>query len=120
MSTLNIDGKIYELVSDTSPSIAEDNIKRSYVVVRTYSAGVFVGYLKQRTGREVTLANARRIYKWAGAATLSQLSVDGTSKPEECKFPCEVPEVLLLEAIEILPCSEKARKSINKVKIWQE
>jgi hypothetical protein len=95
-------------------------MKKQNVIVRTYSAGVFAGVLKSRKGREVVLINARRIYYWAGAATLSQLSVDGTSKPELCKFPCAVPEVTLLEAIEILPLSEKAKASLDSVKVWVE
>lgn len=95
-------------------------MKKQNVIVRTYSAGVFAGILKSRKGREVVLTNARRIYYWSGAATLSQLSVDGTSKPAECKFPCAVPEVTLLEAIEILPLSEKAKASLDSVKVWAQ
>lgn len=95
-------------------------MKKQNVIVRTYSAGVFAGVLKSRKGREVVLINARRIYYWAGAATLSQLSVDGTSKPNECKFPCAVPEITLLETIEILPLSAKAKASLDAVKVWAE
>ena len=89
-----------------------------YVIVRTYSAGVFAGYLKSRIGQEVTMVNARRLWYWDGASCLSQLAVDGVSKPENCKFPCEV-DITLTEAIEIIPCTEKARKSIAGVKIWK-
>jgi len=92
--------------------------KSPYVIVRSYSAGVFAGTLKSRKGQEVVLTNARRLWYWSGAASLSQLSIDGVSKPAACKFPAEVPEVTLLQAIEILPVSEKARKSIAEVKIW--
>ena len=91
-----------------------------YVIVRTYSAGVFAGTLKSKDGKEVLLTNARRIWYWDGAASLSQLAVDGTSKPDNCKFPCEVEEVLLTEAIEILAVSEKAQKSISEVPAWKE
>ena len=89
-----------------------------YVIVRTYSAGAFAGYLKSRTGQEVTMVNARRLWSWDGASCLSQLAVDGVSKPENCKFPCEV-NITLTQAIEIIPCSEKARLSIAGVKIWK-
>ncbi len=91
-----------------------------YVIVRTYSAGVFAGELKERNGREVILLNARRIWYWEGAATLSQLAMEGTKKPDKCKFPCPVDEVLLLEAIEIIPCTAAAKKSIQEVPIWQK
>ena len=89
-----------------------------YVIVRTYSAGVFAGSLESRTGREVVLRDARRIRYWSGAATLSQLAVDGTSDPENCKFPVAVDRVELLEAIEILDVTPEAEASIKAVKVW--
>lgn len=91
-----------------------------YCMVRTYSAGVFAGTIKERNGKEAILTNARRIWYWDGAASLSQLATDGTSKPENCKFPVAVDEVLLTEIIEIIPITEKAKSSIDGVKIWQK
>ncbi len=90
-----------------------------YIICRTYSAGVFAGTLVKRDGQEVELANARRLWYWEGAASLSQLAVEGVSKPEKCKFPCEVPSVLLLEGIELLGVSARAKASIAKVAIWK-
>ena len=92
---------------------------KKYVMVRTYSAGVFVGYLKSREGKEVVLENARRIWYWSGAASLSQLAMEGTKNPDNCKFPCEVDEVLLTEVIEILNVTEKAKQSIADVPVWK-
>ena len=97
----------------------DESIEKRYVIVRTYSAGVFAGELESRNGQEVVLRNARRIWYWAGAASLSQLAMEGTSKPEDCKFPCEVDRVELLQAIEILDVTEKARKSISEVPVWK-
>ena len=91
-----------------------------YCMVRTYSAGVFAGYIERREGKEVTLRKARRIWYWAGAASLSELATRGTSKPNECKFPCEVDAVLLTEAIEIIPITEAARLSIQGVPEWRK
>lgn len=91
-----------------------------YVICRTYSAGVFVGYLESRAGQEVVLRNARRIWYWEGAASLSQLAEEGTSKPNSCKFPQEVDRVELLQAIEILDVSKKAQESIASVKVWKQ
>lgn len=90
-----------------------------YCIVRTYSAGVFAGYLESLNGQVAVVRQARRIFYWDGAASLSQMAVDGVSKPQNCKFPCEVDRVELLQAIEILDCTEKARLSIKGVKIWQ-
>ncbi len=89
-----------------------------YVIVRTHSAGVFAGYIKSREGQEVVLLDARRLWQWYGAASLSQLSVDGVKDKERCKFPCEVARITLLEAIEITPCTQKAKDSIAEVPIW--
>ena len=91
-----------------------------YCMVRTYSAGVFAGYIESRDGKEVVLRNARRIWRWAGAASLSQLATDGTSSPSECKFPVAVDKVILTEAIEIIPITAKAKKSIEGVPVWSE
>lgn len=91
-----------------------------YVIVRTYSAGVFAGELVSRNGQEVVLKNARRLWRWAGAASLSQLAQTGTSKPNECKFPCTVDRVELLQAIEILDVTPAARASIEGVPEWKE
>lgn len=93
--------------------------EKGYVIVRTYSAGVFAGTLEARNGKEVTLTNARRLWYWDGAASLSQLAVDGTSKPQNCKFPVAVQKILLTEAIEVIVCTEKAKKSIEEVPVWQ-
>jgi hypothetical protein len=88
-------------------------------IVRTYSAGVFMGTVVSRDGKEVALTDVRRLWYWAGAASLSQLATSGTSKPKACKFPAPVPEVLLTEAIEILPVTNVARKSIEAVPVWE-
>lgn len=89
-------------------------------MVRTYSAGVFAGIVASRDGKEVVLHNARRIWYWKGAASLSQLATDGTKLPKQCKFPCAVDQVLLTEAIEIIPITDAAKKSIDMVPIWAE
>jgi len=74
--------------------------------------------MMQRNGREVQLANARRLWYWVGASSLSELAVRGVSKPESCKFPVAVPEIILTEAIEIIPCTDEARASIAAVPEW--
>lgn len=89
-----------------------------YVIVRTYSAGVFAGTLVSRKGQEVVLKDARRLWFWAGAASLSELAVRGTSCPDKCKFPVPVPHVELLQTIEILEVTPQARKSIEGVPPW--
>lgn len=91
-----------------------------YQIVRTYSAGVFAGYVESRNGREVVMRDARRLWYWDGAASLSQLAIDGPQKPENCKFPQAVDRVELLEAIEILDVTENAKAVIEGVRVWKQ
>jgi hypothetical protein len=93
--------------------------KKPYVMVRCARAGVFAGYLVSRKGMEVELKQARRIWYWDGAASLSQLAQSGTSKPQNCKFPEPVDSITLTEAIEIIPISPIAQKSIDGVPVWR-
>ena len=90
-----------------------------YVLVRTQSAGVFAGYVESQRGKKIVLTKVRRIWYWEGAASLSQLAVDGVAKPDACKFPVEVPRIELTEVIEVLDVTEKAKESIAGVPVWQ-
>ena len=89
-----------------------------YCIVRTYSAGVFAGTLERMDNKQAIVRNARRLWYWAGAASLSQLANDGTRTPEACKFPATVASVLLTEVIEVLPCTPVAQKSSGAVPEW--
>jgi hypothetical protein len=92
--------------------------KKRYVIVRTYSAGCFAGVLERQVGKEVTLSNARRLWYWKGAASLSQLAMEGTKCPNGCKFPVPVTSIDLTEAIEIIDVTDVARESIESVPLW--
>uniref|UniRef100_A0A6M3K3L9 DUF6948 domain-containing protein n=1 Tax=viral metagenome TaxID=1070528 RepID=A0A6M3K3L9_9ZZZZ len=105
---------------DAIQPMAETLKGMRYVICRTYSAGVFAGYLESRNGQEVVMRHVRRIWYWSGAASLSQLAMSGTSDPGNCKFPEPVERDELLQAIEILDCTETARKSIQGVPIWKK
>ena len=94
-------------------------MKRKYVIVRCDRSSPFAGELVSRKGSEVVLTKARRLYYWAGAATLSGLAQHGTSKPNECKFPAALDEVLLLDGREFLTVTDTARKSIEGVPEWK-
>lgn len=110
---------LVDLLKETKSENKNDFEKGKYVIVRTYSAGVFAGNIESRNGQEVVLLNARRIWYWDGAASLSQLAIEGTNKPENCKFPIPVDKVELLNTIEILDVTSKAEKSIKEVPIWK-
>ena len=114
MKEITIDGITY------IPKVEIDTSGMKYCIVRTYSAGVFAGYVESRECKEVVMRSARRIWYWDGAASLSQLAMSGTSKPEECKFPEPVDKIILTEAIEIIECSPIAIDCIKAVKVWQQ
>ena len=117
MEEININGEIYVKKSDVPVMAVDDDMP--YVIIRTYSAGVHAGYLKEGNGKEVVLKNARRIWYWSGAFTLSEIATRGVSKPDECKFSCTVPEIILTEAIEIIPCTEEGKASVLGVRDYE-
>jgi hypothetical protein len=116
INEVEINGQTYVL-KGTENNKAKQLEGMDYVVVRTYSAGVFAGYLKSRDSKEVQLVDAIRLWYWDGAASLSQLATDGVSKPTNCKFGVPV-NVTLTEAVEIIETTDKARESIQGVESW--
>jgi len=115
---IKIEGKTY-VPKESLPQIAEPRDGMPYVMIRTYSAGVHCGYLKAKEGKEVTLLDSIRIWKWEGAASLSQLSQEGTNKPSGCKFGMPICEIVLTEAIEVIYMTDTAKESIINVKSWR-
>lgn len=89
-------------------------------IVRTNRAGVFFGKIEKRDGNTVTLSNARRLWYWSGAASLSELAQYGTANCGDCRFPCAVDEVELFDVIEILSVTKEAAKSIDEVPEWKK
>lgn len=92
MGTITLNGKQYAEIA--APS--------NEVIVRTFSAGVHVGTIKEKDGKRVILTNARRIWKWSGAFTLNAVATSGINR-QESRISCSVPEIELTEAIEIIP-----------------
>ena len=90
------------------------------VIIRGNRSGVFYGTLEEKNGTEVTLKDCRRLWYWDGAASISQLAVSGTTKQSECKFTVTVPDIIITDAIEIIPCTEDAKKSIEGVPEWKK
>lgn len=114
-----IDGTTY-IPKDSQAKIAERD-GMEFVCVRTYSAGVHCGYLKSREGKEVVLLNSIRIWEWSGAASLSQLAMEGVKNPSSCKFGMPISTSLILtEAIEIISMTAEAMENIQSVPSWKK
>ena len=89
------------------------------VLVRGRDSGVHFGSLTSREGQEVTLTNARRVWYWEGANALDQLAMEGSALPRECKITVAVDEILILDAIEIFPLTERAFANLNGIAPWK-
>ena len=99
-----------------------NELNGKYVIIRGEGVGSFAGILKSfdPATRTAVLAEARRLWQWQGAMTLSSLAVSGTSKPRECKFPIAVPIVIVTSVYEIYLCTEAGRRSIEGVPVWEK
>lgn len=107
------------VIVDGIKYVREVETLKDYSIIRSKSAGVFAGNVVKVDGQTVEMKNARRLWYWDGAASLSQLAMEGVKNPDACKFPCEVPAITVMEVIEIIPCTETGMNSIKKVAIWK-
>lgn len=100
----------------------QDKMISDRKLIRCRWSGVFFGEVVERNGQEVIISNARRIWRWKGARTLSELASFGTTSPNDCKFPapCET-DIQVLDAIEVLDVSLKAEESLDSVPVtdWE-
>ena len=90
-----------------------------YYIVRCANAGVFFGRIRERSDKEVVMEDVRKLWYWAGACAVEQLAMDGTTEPDGCQFTVTVPEMSVMEPIQIIPCTEKAVESIMGVEVWK-
>lgn len=107
------------IVIDGVEFVASVPTHRSVVLVRTRDAGVHVGEIVSKDeGQRVTLKNAHRVWRWRGANTLSELSQDGADTGYT-RISKAVPFIELLDALEIIPCSEAAAKNLRMAR-WPD
>ncbi len=118
--TLMIDDVQY-VRADFVPKLAEEFEGMKYCVIRTYSAGVHIGYVKEfgkHHPQHVKLINSRRLHYWNKAASLSQVAMDGVGG--ESRIAMEIPEIELTDVIEVIPCSKGAEKFFKGAKVWKK
>lgn len=95
------------------------NFVGQYCIIRSDRAGVFAGTVSEVDGQTVVLTDARRLWYWSGAASLSQMAVDGVKIPESCKFTMPVDTIAIFGVIEIIPATVTAMTSIKGVPVWK-
>ena len=83
------------------------------VIIRTYSAGVWFGVLKQKAGNEVILTKARRMYSWWAKKSISLSGVARHGIKQDDSKICGELDSVWLEAIEIIPVTGNAAESIR-------
>ena len=90
-----------------------NNMVGKKCIVRTYSAGVWFGEVAEKSGNEVIVKNARRMWKWwaAEGISLSSVALHGIMQ-DQSKIVEPVPSVWL-EAIELIQASDKSSASIE-------
>ena len=90
------------------------------VIIRTYSAGVWFGRLKQKSGNEVILTEARRMWRWWAkeSISLSGVALHGINK-EKSRIAGAIDSVWL-QAIEIIPISGEPAESIRYAEETQQ
>lgn len=94
-------------------------MEKNYVIVRGVNSGVFFGELKRREGQVVELHNVRKLWYWSGANTVEDIASEGVKKPNECKFTVSVEKMVITDAIQIIPCTQKSVDVIQAVRVWK-
>lgn len=93
------------------------------VLIRADRAGVFYGTLNEveplGDKYQVELANCRRIWYWDGAASLTQMAMEGVKRPSACKFTMWQDSIVVNGVIEVLPCTKEAMDNIEGVRPWK-
>lgn len=91
--------------------------KNRKYIIRCDRAGVFYAEIAERRGDEVDLINARKIHYWQGAAAVQQIAIDGVDV--RSRLTITVPSMTVMQAIEIIPCSEKAIANLDGQREWK-
>lgn len=120
LNKITLDGVDY-IRSDSVNSVAPELDGMKYCVVRTYSAGVHIGYVEEfgeKHPQHAKLINSRRLHCWDGAASLSQVAMGGVN--DSSRIAVELPEIELTDVIEVIPCSEKAAEFFKGAKAWKK
>ena len=94
-----------------------ENKQKKYIF-RGDRSGVFYGTMLERNGKEVKIGDCRRLWYWDGANSLSDVSLIGTTKPQNCKFTATVKELTITDLIEFIECTDEAMKNIEGVQEW--
>lgn len=117
--TLMIDDIKY--VRADARQLAPETDSMRYCVIRTYSAGVHIGFVAEfgtKHPQYAKLLKSRRLHYWEGASSLSQVAMDGVNS--KSRIAMELPEIELTDVIEVIPCSVQATEFFQKAPVWKK
>lgn len=85
-----------------------------YVIARCYYAGVHAGTVQSVDGENVILTYSIRLWSWKAkdGVALSGVAQNGIQK-DKCKLDSKNPLIYLSGVCELIPCSAKAKESID-------
>ena len=102
-----------------------ENLINKKVLIRADRAGVFFGELIAKDGQEATLKDARRIYYWNGATECCQavryipsIATEGIASGS--RVTVSVPQVTILNVIEIYLLTDKAIEKLYEWPVWRK
>lgn len=88
--------------------------KEEFVIVRTRNAGVHCGTLQgEPDGTQIILTDARRVWRWRGANSLSELANNGCAM-EFSRISEPVSKIRIPDYIEVLTCTNEAKKNLSR------
>ena len=87
---------------------------------RTRSAGVHFGELAAKNGQECLVKDARRVWYWAKACSLSQLAMEGDKDLSNCKIAMPVKEIVLDQVIEVILMTKESADCLYGAPLWKK
>ena len=108
--------KIASMFGAVQPEQKPHPFVSKYVIARCYSAGVHAGEVVSAEGENVILKDSRRLWSWKAKDGVALSGVAQNGLKSEGKVDTLNPEISLTGVCELIPCSTKARESIDGFK----
>lgn len=88
------------------------------VIIRGDRSGVFFGTLKSLNGQSAELEDCRKIWRWEGAKSVEQISIDGVHS--DSRITQKVSNLIICDVIQILECTEMSISKIENILEWKQ
>lgn len=104
---------IFGVAQSVTQTAAQHPFIGKYVIARCYSAGVHAGEVVSVDGENVILKDSRRLWSWKAKDGVALSGVAQNGVQSGGKIDSLNPEIALMGVCELIPCSDKAKESIN-------